>query len=303
MPIASVSSPAETDARYRTGVSRGSPATGRRILGEDGGMPRSLDTDVALRTDDLSLARSGVRVIDGITLTLPAGRTLVVRGATGAGKTSLVSLLAGHPDDGLTVVGGDARVHGISARRPGRARREWTFHTGYLPQGAGAGLPSRLTVQDVIAEPITSRDRRVNTRALAVRVATLLDEMELPLGTAPKYPYELSAGMRQRVALARALVLEPRLFVADDLYANLDVEVRAAARASIIRRRDERGWPRSSSRTTRMPRAIWTPTCSCCTPATPSPWDTATRRCSGHPTARPSDGFRPADFSAAPACC
>ncbi|SDO77847.1 ABC transporter [Microbacterium sp. ru370.1] len=204
-------------------------------------MARSLDTDVALRTDDLSLARNGVRVIDGITVTLAAGGTLVVRGATGAGKTSLVSLLAGHPDDGLTVVGGDARIHGISARRPGRARREWVFHTGYLPQGAGAGLPSRLTVQDVIAEPITSRDRRVNTRALAVRVATLLDEMELPLGTAPKYPYELSAGMRQRVALARALVLEPRLFVADDLYANLDVEVRAAARASITRRRDERG--------------------------------------------------------------
>lgn len=204
-------------------------------------MPRSLDTAVAIRADDLSLARSGVRVIDGITFTLEAARTLVVMGPTGSGKTSLASLLAGRPDDGLVVVGGDARVHGISARHPGRAVREWTFHTGYLPQGAGASLPSRLTVHDVIAEPITARDRRVNTRALAVRVATLLDEMELPLGTAPKYPYELSAGMRQRVALARALVLEPRLFVADDLYANLDVEVRAAARAAIVRRREERG--------------------------------------------------------------
>lgn len=226
--------------RYRTGVSAGKPDARTTFVGEDDQMPRSFDDDVALRTDDLSLARNGVRVIDGVTFSLAAGRTMVVRGATGAGKTSLVSVLAGHPDDGLVVVGGDARVHGISARRPGRARREWTFHTGYLPQGAGAKLPSRLTVQDVIAEPITSRDRRVNTRALAVRVATLLDEMELPLGTAPKYPYELSAGMRQRVALARALVLEPRLFVADDLYANLDVEVRAAVRAAIIRRRDER---------------------------------------------------------------
>lgn len=204
-------------------------------------MPRSLDTAVAIRADDLSLARNGVRVIDGITLTLDAARSLVVMGPTGSGKTSLASMLAGRPDEGLSVVGGDARVHGISARHPGRSIREWTFHTGYLPQGAGASLPARLTVSEVISEPITARDRRVNARALAVRVATLLDEMELPLGTAPKYPYELSAGMRQRVALARALVLEPRLFVADDLYANLDVEVRQAVRTAITRRRDERG--------------------------------------------------------------
>lgn len=204
-------------------------------------MPRSLDTAVAVRADDLSLARNGVRVIDGVTFTLAAAGSLVVMGPTGSGKTSLASLLAGRPDEGLTVVGGDARVHGISARHPGRAIREWTFHTGYLPQGAGANLPARLTVHEVISEPITARDRRVNTRALAVRVATLLDEMELPLGASPKYPYELSAGMRQRVALARALVLEPRLFVADDLYANLDVEVRQAVRAALTRRRDERG--------------------------------------------------------------
>ena len=109
-------------------------------------MPRTLDTAVAIRADDLSLARNGVRVIDGVAFTLEAAHSLVVMGPTGSGKTSLASLLAGRPDEGLSVVGGDARVHGISARHPGRGVREWTFHTGYLPQGAGANLPARLTV-------------------------------------------------------------------------------------------------------------------------------------------------------------
>ena len=79
-------------------------------------------------------------------------------------------------------------VEGIPVRRPGRAHRTLTYLTGYLSQSAGARLPARMTVAEVIGEPITSRDRRVNQRALAVRVATLLDELMLPLGAAAKYP-------------------------------------------------------------------------------------------------------------------
>jgi ABC-type multidrug transport system ATPase subunit len=205
------------------------------------------DADDVIRTVDLSLARAGGRggtggrVIDGVTVTVRSGDALVVMGPTGAGKSSLVSILAGRPDDGLSVVGGSAEVVGIPVSKPGRRRRELTYHAGYAPQGGGANLPSRLTVGEVIGSPITDRDRRVNRRALAVRVATLLDELGLPLGLATKYPYELSAGMRQRVSLARAFMLEPRVLVADDLYANLDVEARGLVREAIARRRDERG--------------------------------------------------------------
>lgn len=209
-------------------------------------MPSRRDADVAIRCSDLSIARvsrgtTPVRVVDGVSFTLGHSAALTLMGPTGAGKSTLAAVLAGSDDSGVAVVGGSAFVDGIAVRRAGRAHRMLTYIAGYLPQSAGAMLPARLTVGEVIADPVTSRDRRVSQRALSLRVASLLDELMLPLGSASKYPYELSAGMRQRVALARAFMLQPKVLIADDPFANLDVEVRAAARDAILRRRDEYG--------------------------------------------------------------
>ncbi|MBZ4486264.1 ATP-binding cassette domain-containing protein [Microbacterium sp. cx-55] len=195
---------------------------------------------------DLSITHTGARgdvqrVVDGVTFTVARGTALVLLGATGSGKSTLAAVLAGAAGAGVEIVGGDAVVEGISVRRPGRKRRLLSVLTGHLGQSDGATLPARLTVGEIVAEPVTSRQRKVNGRALSFRVATLLDELGLPLGAVGKYPYELSAGMRQRVALARTLMLEPRLVVADEPLANLDVEAREIVRAALARRQREHG--------------------------------------------------------------
>lgn len=186
--------------------------------------------------------------LHGITLSVGPGEVLGVLGSAGSGKSTLARVLSGQFLDGRAegqpvITGGDASVLGQGLRKlPRRRLPEFAFHVGYLPQGASDSLPADRTVAEIVGEPILERDRHYNARALATRVATLVDAVRLPLGHLDKYPYELSAGQRQRVALARALVLGPQLLIADEPTAGIDLTVRDAVAQLVNELRDGRSF-------------------------------------------------------------
>ncbi|MBO0982327.1 ATP-binding cassette domain-containing protein [Rathayibacter sp. SD072] len=169
----------------------------------------------------------------GISLRVEPGEVLGILGGSGSGKSTLARVLGG---DGLgsdgdrarpVITGGDATVAGHGLRHlPAREVKRFTFDVAYLAQDAGATLRPELTVSELIAEPIYLRDRRYDPKSAAVRVATLLDSVHLPLFLLDRFPYELSSGQRQRVAIARALVLGPRVLVADEPTSGIDATVR-----------------------------------------------------------------------------
>jgi len=208
---------------------------------------------VAVRARDLSLLYPSTNpqtrsiAVNGLTFDIAPGEVLAVVGETGSGKSSLAKAVALQADladaDSPKITGGSLEVIGTQLRGvSSRKRDRLGLYVGYLRQEAGDFLEPRLTIGENVAEPIFSRDRHFDQDEAGEAVATLIDAVRLPLSTMNKYPHELSKGQRQRVAIARAMILEPKVLVADDPTAGIDVTVRAAILDIIVSLQRERGF-------------------------------------------------------------
>ncbi len=158
-------------------------------------------------------------VLKGINLTIPDGTTYVVLGGSGSGKTVLLKHVIGlfKPDRGAV------RVNGIEiSTLAGKELTEARQMFGMVFQGAA--LFDSMTVFENVAFPLTEKRWRHRPRAgeIRARVVEKLKVVDLGEEVLPRFPAELSGGMRKRVALARALVGDPQVVLYDEPTTGLD---------------------------------------------------------------------------------
>lgn len=160
-------------------------------------------------------SRGLVPVVDGVSLSLDAGRSLALMGRSGSGKTTLLYLIGGleRPDKGQIFCLGQP-VHSLTGRSlAGFLRKE----VGFLFQFGN--LLSYLTVAENVAFPL--RLNNVPVAECTRRVHELLAKIDLA-SAASALPRELSGGEIQRVAFARAVAHRPRILLADEPTSSLD---------------------------------------------------------------------------------
>ena len=156
------------------------------------------------------------------------GATLVLVGESGAGKTTVLRLLAGleTPDRGSIVVNDRVWFDG----EPANTLPPWRREVGYVPQDYV--LFPHLSVFENVAFGV--RSQGLSGRRVRSRVGEALERLEI-VDLARRRPDELSGGQRQRAALARALVTEPAVLLLDEPLSALDLQTRRALRTELRR--------------------------------------------------------------------
>ena len=189
---------------------------------DDGGL---VATDLAKTyvTRDARRGKIVNEAVRGVSFTIDPGTTYGLVGESGSGKSTIARIVAGidAADRGSVLFRGED-----IAGAKGAARRALYTRIQYVFQNPYTSLDPRLTVFDVVAEPLRGF-KVASGEELSRRVHEATDAVGLQEAFLTRRPTELSGGQRQRVAIARAIVLRPELIVLDEPVSALDVSVQA----------------------------------------------------------------------------
>ena len=191
-------------------------------------------SDTLLRVEDLKIyypvAGSGfgkkefVKAVDGVTFEVKKGEVFGIVGESGCGKSTLgrgvcklENLTSGH----VYLDGENITEYNDRRMRSVRKKVQMVFQDPY------ASLNPRMSVFDIIAEPLLVHHLYQDKADLEKKVLDLLHRVGLDDYHANRYPHEFSGGQRQRIGIARALAVEPSLIIADEPVSALDVSIQA----------------------------------------------------------------------------
>lgn len=165
-----------------------------------------------------------VKAVQNISFELRKGDTLGIVGESGCGKSTLARCLARmlEPESGRLLFQNQDITHlHNSELRSLRRQIQMIF------QDPGASLNPRLTIEQILEEPLTIHKLADSKKERRERMLKLLEMVGLPATSLTKYPREFSGGQRQRIGIARALAVEPQLLICDEPISSLDVSIRS----------------------------------------------------------------------------
>lgn len=165
-----------------------------------------------------------LHAVDNVDIAIEKGKTLGVVGESGCGKSTLgrvvLNLLS--PTSGEVLIDGqDMRtLHGADAKKM-RMRAQMIFQDPY------SSINPRMSVSEIIAEPIIANRLFSDKKEIQKRVEYLMETVGLAQRFINAYPHELDGGRRQRIGVARALAVNPDFIVCDEPVSALDVSIQA----------------------------------------------------------------------------